>query len=235
MDRKTNERDKRTVERVKALLFLRQAAVLVSLGVILVSQAGHGVFHTQLLPTYVLLVFVCLVNLMYLVLLKRVRRIRRFAAMQICLDVVFATVLIYLNGAGESNITFLYFACILAASSILGSHPGVMVASMATVMLGLARLLSFLAGHYGWELPWVALTEPGTQVIGVSSSVAYLMAQASAYYLVAALAGRLSRGLTGIRLLNEKILENVTDAVPSPGSTRPRQPTPCSSWTTDVV
>ncbi|HUW56017.1 MAG TPA: ATP-binding protein [Planctomycetota bacterium] len=213
MDRETNERDKRTVERVKGLLYLRQAAVLVSLGVILVSQAEQGVFQTELLPTYLSLVFVCLVNLMYLVLLKRVRRIRRFAAVQICLDVVFATVLIYLNGAGESNITFLYFACILAASSILGSRPGMMVASMATVMLGLARLVSFLAMHYDWELPWVALTAPGTRVIGVSSSVAYLMAQAIAYYLVAALAGRLSHGLTGIRLLNEKILENVTDAV----------------------
>lgn len=130
-----------------------------------------------------------------------------------CLDVVFATALIYLNGAGESNITFLYFACILAASSILGSRPGVMVASMATVMLGFARLLSFLAGHYGWALPWVAVTRPDTHVIGVSSSVAYLMAQAIAFYLVAVLAGRLSYGLTGIRLLNEKLLENITDAV----------------------
>ncbi|KPJ56164.1 MAG: hypothetical protein AMS16_02900 [Planctomycetes bacterium DG_58] len=200
-------------ELVNALLFLRLAAVLVSLAVILVAEAGHGLFQTELFPTYLLLVFVCLVNLGYLVLVRRVRNLRRFAAVQIYLDVLFVGLLIYLNGAGASNITFLYFACILAASSVLGLGPGVTVASLATAMLAGQKVLSFLAEYYGWALPWVRLPAPAVTMGGISSGVAYLMAQAIAYYLVAVLAGRLARGLTGVRLLNEKLLENVTDAV----------------------
>jgi len=141
-----------------------------------------------------------------------VRRIRRFAAMQIYLDVVFASLLIYLSGAGRSNITFLYFACILAGSSILGRRSGVTVASLATAMLAGMKTLTFLAGHYGWELPWVHPPHDAP-LMGISSSVAYLMAQATAYYLVAVLAGGLAHGLKGVRLLNEKILENISNGV----------------------
>jgi len=201
------------LERVKALVFLRLAAVLVSLAVILVSQAGHGAFAPGLVPIYTFLVLVSLVNVGYLVLVGRVRHVRRFAALQIYLDVLFASVLVYLSGAGDSNITFLYFACILAASIILGLGPGVAVASLVTAVQGAMKTLSFLSGYYGWVLPW--MHSPGHQlpVIGISSGVAYLMAQAVGYYLVAVLAGRLAHGLSGVRLLNEKILESITDGV----------------------
>ena len=213
MPKEDTTRDTRALERVKVLLFLRLAAVLVSLAVILVAQAGRGVFQTELFPTYFLLVFVCLVNLGYLVLARRVRNLHRFAAVQIYLDVVFASLLIYLNGAGASSITFLYFACILAASTVLGLGPGVVVASLATAMLAGQKVVSFLGDYYRWELPWVRLPDATMTTGGISSGVAYLMAQAIAYYLVAVLAGRLARGLSGVRILNEKLLENITDAV----------------------
>ena len=239
-DREMGESERRTLERVKALLFLRLAAVGVSLAVILVSQAGmpgRGTFEPGLWPIYSILVLVSLVNLGYLVLVRRrvpeggegpsrrkrwrflsprpgsPRAVRRFAALQIYLDVLFASGLVYLSGAGESNITFLYFACILAASIVLGLRSSVMVASLATAMQAGMRTLSFLSDHYGWTLPWAQSPGPQLPVMGISSGVAYLMAQAAAYYLVAVLAGRLAHGLSGVRLLNEKILESITDGV----------------------
>jgi two-component system sensor histidine kinase PilS (NtrC family) len=220
-----SEGERRALERVKVLLFLRLAAVLASLAVILVSQAGRGAFEPGLLPIYTLLVLVSLVNVVYLALVGRVRHgvtkrtssrlgsPRRFAALQIYLDVLFASALVYLSGAGDSNITFLYFACILAASIFLGVGPGVMVASLVTAIQGGMKTLSFLSGHYEWVLPWMHSSGPQLPVMGISSGVAYLMAQAVAYYLVAVLAGRLAHGLSGVRLLNEKILENITDGV----------------------
>lgn len=213
MHKPSREAERQAFERVKGLLFLRLAAVLVSLAVILVSQAGRGVFQAELFPTYLLLVIVCLFNLGYLLVIDRLHRARRFAAVQIYVDVLFASALIYLTGVGDSNITFLYFACILAASTILGLRPGVAIASLATVLLAGMTTLSHLAGYYGWELPWVNSRGPMPPAIGISSGVAYLMAQAVAYYLVAILAGRLSHGLSGVRLLNEKILENISDGV----------------------
>ena len=73
-DREMGESERRTLERVKALLFLRLAAVGVSLAVILVSQAGmpgRGTFEPGLWPIYSILVLVSLVNLGYLVLVRR--------------------------------------------------------------------------------------------------------------------------------------------------------------------
>ncbi len=208
---KPNER--RTLERVKGLLFLRLAAVVVSLAVILVAQAGRGAFRPSLYPAYLLLVVVCLANLGYLLVIKRVRRIRRFAAAQIYLDVLFAGALVYVTGAGDSNVTVVYFACILAASTILGLRQGVMVASLATVSVAVMRTLTFLAGRYDWTLPLAMPASPSGPVLGFYGGVASLMAQSVAYYLVAVLAGRLSLGLSGVRMLNDKILESINDGV----------------------
>ena len=211
-NRQTHVIDRTTFERITWLIFLRLMAVLGSLTVILVAQAGSGVFKWELFPTYLVLVLVCLANLTYMLLLKRVVRLQRFAVVQIMLDVVFASILIYLNGAGESNITFLYFACILAASIILGPGPGVTTASVTTAILSVLTITSALARHYGWTLYAVHVDAPG-RLTDVYSGIAYLIAQAAAYYMVAALAGRLAHGLTGARLLNEKILESISDGV----------------------
>jgi two-component system sensor histidine kinase PilS (NtrC family) len=199
------------IDRVKGLLFLRLAAVVVALAVILVAQAGRGAFDAALHPTYVILIAVSLVNLGCLLVVKRVRNFRRFAAVQIYLDVGFIGALVYVTGAGESNVTPLYFACILAASTLLGLGQGVMVASLATVCVAAMRTLTFLAGQYGWTLPFVMPDTAGP--LGFYGGVASLMAQSVAYYLVAILAGRLAHGLSGVRMLNEKILESIEDGL----------------------
>jgi len=198
---------------VRRLMFLRLAVVLGCLAVIVLSQGSRGAFAAELVPSYLLLTGIGLVNLVYLVQAERIRRPRRFAAWQICLDVVFATLLIYTTGAGQSNITFLYFGCILAGSILLGLRPGMLIASLATAMLAGMKMLTFFAEHYGWTLPWAYLPGPDMPVMGISTSVGYLLAQAIAYHLVAALAGQLSRGLSGVRLLNEKLLETISDGV----------------------
>jgi two-component system sensor histidine kinase PilS (NtrC family) len=205
--------ERAALNHVKWLIVFRLAAVLTSLAVILVAEFQHGVFQKGLFPTYFVLVMACLANLTYLVLLRHVGRARVFATFQIYLDVLFASALIYLNGAGESSITFLYFACILAASTILGLWPGVAVASLAVTMLAGITIVTFVARHYGWTLPGVDPSRNRVQFTDMYSGVAFLMAQTSAYYLVAVLAGRLAQGMTGVRRLNEKILQSIHDGV----------------------
>ncbi len=208
----TNPDERRVFDRVKGLLFLRLAAVVVALAVILVAQAGRGAFDAALRPTYVILIAASLVNLGYLLVVKRVRNFRRFTAVQIYLDVCFVGALVYVTGAGESNVTPLYFACILAASTLLGLGQGVMIASLATVCVAAMRTLTFVAGQYGWTLPFVMPDVTGSP-LGFYGGVASLMAQSVAYYLVAILAGRLAHGLSGVRMLNEKILESIEDGL----------------------
>ncbi|HUU43770.1 MAG TPA: ATP-binding protein [Planctomycetota bacterium] len=207
------ERERQACERVRKLLFLRLAAVLSCLAVIVISHGRGGAFDAELTPAYLLLTVVGVVNLVYLVSADRVRSARRFACFQICLDMVFATLLIYLTGAGASNITFVFFGCILAASIILGLRPGVLTASLATVVLAAMKTLTFLAEHYGGTLPWSHSPAGDVALTGISASVAFLLAQAISYHLVAVLAGQLAHGLRGVRLLNEKILESISDGL----------------------
>ena len=99
----------REMSNLKWMMLFRLAAVVVSLGIILVTALGKGRLYDELYPTYLVLVVVCLFNLGYLLCLKGVRRPRRFACVHILLDVVFATALIYVNGGGSANLSWLYF------------------------------------------------------------------------------------------------------------------------------
>jgi len=213
MKQTMTDRERQAYEAVRKLFFLRLAVVVGCLAVIVLSRGQEGAFEVENIPAYLLLTLVVLVNLAYLQIADRIRKIRTFAALQIYLDVAFASLLIYLTGAGASNITFLYFACILAASIILGLRPGVLTASVATVILAGMKTLTFLAGHYGWVLPWCYSPTGEMPLTGISASVAFLLAQAISYYLVAVLAGRLAHGLRGAKLLNEKILESISDGL----------------------
>ena len=204
----------RILSNVKWLMLCRLAAVVISLCIILVTALGKGRLYDELYPTYLVLVVVCLFNLGYLLCLKRVRQPRRFASMQILLDLLFTTALIYVNGAGNSNLSWLYFACILAASTMVGASTGLVVASLATVGLANVTMLTFIGQQHGWGLPWVGsgLDQPGP-FGNLYLSIAWLIAQGLAFHLVAILSGRLVKRLAGTAILSDEVLQNINEGV----------------------
>ena len=131
--------------------------------------------------------------------------------MQILFDVLFITALAYVNGAGNSNITWLYFAVILAAGTFVGSSAGLVVASLSTILLANVTMLTFIGVQRNWELPGVYV--PVGHPENLYLSIAYLLAQGLAYHLVAILNGRLVARLRGTRILNEEIIENINEGV----------------------
>lgn len=209
-----SERRDRALSNAKWLILSRLAAVVVCLGIIMVTALGRGRLNDELYPTYLILVVVCLFNLGYLVSLKRVRRARRFACMQIVLDLLFATGLVYVNGAGNSNLSWLYFACILSASTMVGASAGLVVASLATIFLANVTMLTFIGQQNGWALPWTGTLLEGYQSFGnFYLSIAYLLAQGLAFHLVAILSGRLVWRLKGSDILGDELLQNINEGV----------------------
>jgi len=207
-------RHDREMTGLKWVMLCRLAAVVVTLGIILVTALGKGKLYDDLYPTYLVLVVVCLFNLGYLLCLGRIQRPRRFAGMQILLDVLFATALVYVNGGAASSLSWLYFACILAASTLVGASAGLVVASLATICLACVTMLTFIAYHNHWNLPLIGLqVERAGPFENLYLGSAYLLAQGLAFHLVAILSGRLVTRLKGTTVLSDELLQNINEGV----------------------
>ena len=214
MSENVSGQNDRELSSLKWMMLFRLAAVVVSLGIILVTTVGKGRLYDELYPTYLVLVVVCLFNLGYLLLLKGIRRPRRFACVQILLDVLFTTALVYVNGGGSSNLSWLYFASILAASTMVGASTGLVVASLATVGLAYVTLLTFIGFHSHWRFPLVGtMVERTGPFENLTLSISYLLAQGLAFHVVAILSGRLATRLKGTTVLSDELLQNINEGV----------------------
>jgi len=203
--------------RIKWMLFFRLLLAILCVVIILISVIGDRALQQRLWACYYLLVFACFLNLPYLFLLRRVRRLGRFAGFQLGADLLLVSILIYLTGGVQSHFTFLYFALLLAASSIFSLGASLLVASCSTILLSVVTMIYFACGQ--WEIkPWLIPQEswdvwnPG-MMQRVTYPLAYLAAQAVAYHLVAALSGSLAVRLRRVRIVTDEILQNMSEGV----------------------
>jgi two-component system sensor histidine kinase PilS (NtrC family) len=144
-----------------------------------------------------------------------------FIRAQTVLDVAIVTVLVYLTGGVGSNLIFLYFGPILAASSLLGLPASLLAASFSAIAVSLVTLMHFFAFVQGVSLPLV--TEawrpsfPAT-ARAVPFALLYdpppgLLTQAVSFYLVAVLSGTLAGRLRQLRIASARILDRLQEGV----------------------
>jgi len=227
------------------LIALRFLLVAMGLTVVATRRVGQpGLLLLSDPPTLVLLACVPL-NLFYWLLLQRASRPGRrgtggrgepvapalrapghfdgtaFIRAQTMLDVSIVTVLVYLTGGVGSNLLFLYFGPILAASTLLGLPASLLCASVSAIALSLVTLLHFFAFVQGLRLPLVAPawqpSFPATS-LAVPFALLYdpapgLLTQAVSFYLVAVLSGTLAGRLRQLRIASDSILEHLQEGV----------------------
>lgn len=99
-----------------------------------------GVFGT-LSPLYVFISSVYLLTVVYSILLRVVRDPGRVIFVQMILDPLLVTALIYVTGGISSPFTFLYLMVIMVASRLLYRRGGVIAASLSSILY--AALLDF--------------------------------------------------------------------------------------------
>jgi two-component system sensor histidine kinase PilS (NtrC family) len=210
------EEEERLEGGAKALAVLRLALAVLAIGVTLAltltsagAEAGTRIFGLH--PVYSVAVVVCALDVVYLLFLRRLRpqpaRVALLAAVGISTDILVTSALIYLTGGYQSPYLPLVFVWVIAAGTVLSGRAAFGAASLAVVFLSAASLLRHF-GVYPGGMP--ARPEESAELWRAGG---FHLAQAGAFYLVAALAGVLSKRLAAARLLADEVLASLNEGL----------------------
>ncbi len=202
------------LRRLQWLHFVRLAIAVFGIVSILVLQwEPTGEFTVPYLYAYSVLIAAVAVDVVYLLACRAIADLRTMAVVEIGVDVVLESALIYFTGGVESIFAYLYFLSVLSAAVYVSSRASLAIAAASTVLLSGVMLAYFLSSPVGWSLP---LVDPKL-VIRVSRRLQfilpYLFFFALSLHIVALLAGRLAGELTQARILNEEILHTMSGGV----------------------
>ena len=183
---------KELLSKIKWLMLLRLlfATFLLVATVVVQARAYPTFLNTSLLSLYILTGVIYFLTLCYALLLKRVIRHILFAYVQLLLDVLFVTALIYVTGGIESIFSFMYLLTIINAAIVLYRRGGLFIASASTICYG-----SLL------DLQYFKIVHPFyTRATGLMTySIGYyfytLLMNIAAFYVVALLSSYLTEEL----------------------------------------
>jgi two-component system, NtrC family, sensor histidine kinase PilS len=127
-----------------------------------------------------------LVTILYALLLKRIRDLFRFTVIQIVVDLLFITGLIYFTGGKESYFPIIYIFSIIGGSILFSRRGAFFLASLSSLFYGLLLVLQL----YQWIHP------PGQSAPYEPSQIFYsLVVYMAAFYIVAVLSSTISEEL----------------------------------------
>jgi two-component system sensor histidine kinase PilS (NtrC family) len=151
-------------------------------------------------PLFAIIIFIYLADLLYLYLLNYVKPTTHwFIYLQIMIDLVCVSLLVYLTGGIESALIFLYFLSIISASILLLRKGALITASVSGILYLFIAVLT-----YHGIVPLVVQAVPYT-----AEKIFYVFfLNVFGFYIVAFLSGHLSENLkaTGdtLRLRNAR-------------------------------
>ena len=123
-------------DKLKWLMALRVVIVTVVLGSSIILQVG---VKRPLHPTsvfYLLIAGTYLLTIGYSISIKSIRKFHRFATLQLTLDLLLETVLIYYTGGIDSPFSLIYMITILSSCVILDRKAGVQTGAVAGILFG---------------------------------------------------------------------------------------------------
>ena len=125
--------------RLQKLMFLRVLFVSLLLGASIFveveeTKTAFGDIQTY---HYLLIAAIYCITVLYVILLKRLNDLIRFAYLQLLVDTALVTAIIYATGGIESIFSFLYILTIINGSIILYRKGGMIAASSCSILYGL--------------------------------------------------------------------------------------------------
>lgn len=221
------ERDyaqKETLSRLQLLMFVRVGFVSLLLGVAIIIQVRETktYFGEILNAHYFLIALIYFLTFCYVVALKYIRNLSRFAYLQLLIDTIFITSIIYTTGGIESIFSFLYQLIIIAAAIILYRRGGMIIASFSSILYGAFLDLSYygLINPLGYRYPYFQEYQ--------SSEIFYMiLVNVAAFYLVAISSSFLSeqirksraelkakqKDLVDLEMLKENIIQSISSGL----------------------
>jgi two-component system sensor histidine kinase PilS (NtrC family) len=121
-------------KKIQALIVIRVIFVTLLL--------GSSFLFRQKAITYIhelsyLIIALYIATIIYALLLVRIRNLIAFAYTQLMLDVVFATVLIYITGGIDSLFSFTLILTVISSSIVLNKKAGYVTATLSSILYGL--------------------------------------------------------------------------------------------------
>jgi two-component system sensor histidine kinase PilS (NtrC family) len=215
---------KGTLSRLQLLMFLRVGFVSLLLGVAIVIQVRETktYFGEILNAHYFLIALIYFLTFIYIVALKYIKNLFKFAYLQLLIDTIFITAIIYTTGGIESIFSFLYLLNIISGGIILYRYGGMIIASFSSILYGAFLDLSYyrLINPIGYRFPYAQEYQ--------SSEIFYMiLVNAAAFYLVAFLSGFLSeqiqksraelkakqKDMAALEMLKENIIQNISSGL----------------------
>ena len=131
--------------RLQRLMFLRLVFVTVLLGssILVQFKDRESLITPPFLVLYGLIATVYILTFLFIILLKRLGPSLRFAYVQIGLDTLFVTFLIYVTGSIASVFSFLYLVVIVYASILLYKKGSLIMATLCSVQYGVMIALEY--------------------------------------------------------------------------------------------
>jgi len=151
-------------KRVEWLILLRLLVTVLLLGatVFFQLQETGSLFFQTVVPLYILIGATFLLSLIYTLSLSVIPNLWAFSFVQIMIDVLYATVLVYFTGGSSSVFTLMYLFPIFS-SGILHFRRGAMITACASaVLFGMLITLQFHEliprSEWQWVSPWSSQT-----------------------------------------------------------------------------
>ena len=155
--------------RLKWLMFARVLFTTLFLGSTAIVQLGKtpSPLAPPLLVLYGLIIGIFILSFFYSVMLTRVREVLWLAYLQISIDSIVVSLIIFVTGNFSSIFSFLYLVVIIYSSILLYRRGSMIIALLCSLQYALLLLLE----HKGWIVPFAveeglsALHLPITQIL----------------------------------------------------------------------
>lgn len=210
--------------RLQTLMFLRVLFVSFLLGASIFIQVKETQTYFAYIQTahFFLLAIIYFLTFIYVILLKYAKNLLWFAYIQLLVDTLFVTAIIYTTGGIDSVFSFLYILTIINGSIILYRKGGMLIASSCSILYGLLLDLHYYNIIKPLGIRWPYATEYETV------HLFYLIfVNIAGFYLVAYLSGYLSEqtrksrvelkekqiDIDKLEILNESIIESITSGL----------------------
>lgn len=127
------------VNRLQKLMLLRVLFVSILLGALIFIQVRETRTYFGGIQTYhyFIIVAIYFLTFIYIFFLGRLKNLTLMAYIQLIVDTLFVTAIIYTTGGIESFFSFLYLLTIINASTLLYRRGGMIVASSSSIFYGM--------------------------------------------------------------------------------------------------
>ncbi len=175
------------VKRVNALIYIRVVIVTILLDSLYIFRIGFDkLSHPSGLSYFIASIY--FLTIIYALVMRRIKspsRFTAFAYIQIIIDIIAETALIYMTGGVESMFSFMYPLSILSAGILLDRRACYIAATLSSIFYGLILNFQF------YDIIYISSTASFT-----GKDVLYrIFAHFTAFYLVGHLSGYLSEKL----------------------------------------